>query len=181
METNKYKPIEGVVRVGQGYSTDRDIQDIAYCFEATGNSEECHSASRYLEDMITQLRMFRVEPYQVDNAGTDTPFKTKELPDRQFERVIKGISKPIIIITKLPREKRFRRKINEDGLDTNRQFLIELYKKRDICKLNDVPVILNMLGVRPVDLIFLKKKLDGYAPMEKNYKYYILSLLDRVR
>lgn len=159
----KYKPLEGLVRVGFGYKP--EFQDMAACF-CWESSEGCARHSN-LPQMIDTLRRLRVGPYQIDNMGTEEPFFTNSLSESQNKALIHGLSRPIVLVIKLPR-----------GENKKNEFLIDAGIISKGYSLRQVPEVLNYLQCKPEDLRFLRKTDRNYVLLEDKYKYHILASLE---
>ena len=81
----------------------------------------------------------------------------------------------------LEREKHSKIKRDEDGLDLNRQFLVEIYNEQSKYSLEKLPEILNFYGTTPEDLMLLKQTCCGYVSLGDKYRYHILCSLDKVK
>lgn len=164
----KYKPLEGLVRVGSGYKP--EFQGLCFCWESVKN--RTHYNTSNITEIISSLRRLRVEPYQIDNIGTYQPFVTNSLPESKLEVLMHGLSKPLVIITKKSQNKQSR------PSKTKKNFHIEIGTMLYQCSLKEIPKVLNLFQCKIEDLIFLQEVGSKYTSLDEKIKYEILVSLD---
>ncbi len=176
-----YPFIEGKVRIWKGYYPYKE--GLRYCFkpEDSGTYMFCTD----INQLVDVLRDFRVYPYQIENHS-DLIGIEKELSDEQFQRVIKGISRPRIFAAKLQRFNGEVTRPAEEGwedIDLNRRFSLNIDKATgtEIYPLINLIKKLNWCGAKDSDLKLREATEFGYINLDERYKYYILSSLDRVK
>ncbi len=184
MKIVRYPALEGNIKVWKEYNL--WIRDSIYGFEVNSPDNKFYAYSTDLNSMIEKLRRFRVNPNQVENHSVlSTP--KMELSDGQFERLIRGVSRSKFVVMKLPRMPGDKIKRDEYGLnvDLNRMFALDIDIRGNVetLPLERLPNRLNIYGVMPNDLIFLKSTEYGFGPLKEKdkYKYHILTSLDRVK
>lgn len=162
----EYKPIKGKVNVGSWYYP--SLVGLIYCWESAHGYE----AKDNLKGFIERLRHFNVDPLQIENVGTDNPFLTSKLNDRQHETLLKGLSRPIIRVLKM----KLPNTPEDYETDIAHPYIIQFgsspYKR---CTLNDVPDILTELECSRSDLILHEETEDSYAPLSPLNEFHILS------
>ena len=161
-----YEPMTEKIMVGKGYN---QVVGRIYCWERT----ELPSTYRTdnMADLIKSLRRLNIDPSQIDNDGTENPFKTERLPNEQFDALYYSVAKPIIRILKR----------NIPGIKANSEinlshpFLLEIrnYKSYQF-KLEEVPEILKDTKCTIEDLLFHKEVEEGIAPLSRLETLYIL-------
>ena len=181
MEIPRYGSADEVVLVWQEYDTDR--QGLVYCFEPRDKESGFYSSTAHdIGEMVAQLRPLGIHSDQIENWGLyDSP--RKELPEMQFERLMRALSRPKIIVTMLPEIIGERARI-EDGVNLNRGFSINYKNNIEIIDLEGVPILLNIYGAKANDLLFhelVHKKYREYTCLEDKYRYYISASLDRIK
>jgi len=176
MKFLRYKPIKWNVRVGQSYGS--DFEGIRFFYEIDSRDGELSHSADNIADLSHILRRWLINPDQIENIGTERPIKTGEIKERLLKDLIRGVSRPMIIVYELPLGMMHKKKKNEYGLDGNKKFAVELRDMMQITKLDNVAGILNSYGAKSDDVLFFRTDEFGYYPISKYYDYHILASLD---
>ena len=173
----EYKPLESIIKVGHTREYNPLLEGAPrYAWETLDKST--FSSSQSLEDFSRLLRMLNVHPSQIDNLGTENPIFTYIMPENELDYLIKELTRPLVLLTKLTVNDyiptKFNRKYNVfmDSL-----FSIGIGESLHIVELREIPVFINSIGCTEEDIkLFQQVGLD-YAPLDKNYQYYISNSL----
>lgn len=157
-----YKPIQGVVRVGQLY--DPSYRGRHYCCEAYSESLDSFSKES-IKDLSIYLRENNVHPMQIDNIGTENPFPSSPLREENLSRLLRFLSRPLIVVCRLPERDLCQIEI-EDRISSKR-------------RLYETLILINHLGFKSTDLKLLQQTDFGYVPMNQEDRDYILSGLKK--
>ena len=179
MRIPKYNFIEENVRIWREYDSRK--LGLRYCFQSDrGTYMPCTD----IDSLIDVLRDFRVYPDQIENHFNLLGIE-KELPNMQYQRVIRGLSRPKIFVTKLQRFNGEAIRPDEDwrDIDLNRRFGLNIDKtsRTEVYPLNNLIKELNWYGARANDLVLREATEFEYVNLDEKYKYYILSSLDRIK
>ncbi len=174
----KYNPLEGIVKVGYAASYNPLFQGSPrYAWETYDKAS--FASFQSFEDFSKSLRLLNVHFLQIDNIGTENPFPTGIMPKNKLESLLKALSRPLIIITKLiPNNDYFPQKFNKKyNVFMDSLFSIEIGQSSNIAELREVPSILNNLGCAEDDIVLHEQTESDYAPLDINYKFYIYNSL----
>lgn len=183
-----YKPISGLVNVGYSTYAER------FCWE--DESRNCHHAPQTLEHLADALRRLDVEPLQIENTGTEKPYKSKKLSKKRLKELKEYLSNPYTYVIKLepaPTESRF---ISLDGsaeskfpektrpkiysikagssIFIDHPFLVVRGNFHYSSPLYRVPALLRRLEVKAKDILFREERNGKFLPADYKEKYYVL-------
>lgn len=183
-----YKPITGLVNVGYSASQKR------FCWE--DESRACHHSPQTLEHLADALRRLDVEPLQIENTGTENPYKSKELSKRRFKELKEYLSNPYTYVVKLELSSKESRLISLDGsaeskipekiqpkiysikagstIFVDHPFLVIRGDYQYSSPLYRVPAILRKLKVKTKDILFREEIGGRFFPADYEEKYYVL-------
>jgi hypothetical protein len=134
--------------------------------------------SQSFDDFCASLRMLNTFPSQIDNIGTEHPFPTNILPEDKFRGLLKILSRPIIVMTKLMPREDFPRKFNQrHGVLMDQPFLLEIGHLAYVLELREINNELNKIGCKLDDIVFQRQTPYGCTILEDNYKSYIANCL----
>ncbi|MDO8508058.1 MAG: hypothetical protein Q7S27_00070 [Nanoarchaeota archaeon] len=175
MKIIRYRPFSHSVKVGVGYNP--RFRGKNYCFDAGQRDWGFCVPLGDLETMMISLRLQRIEPFQIDNIETSTPFQTEPLSEENYYLLRRGLSRPAIVVVGLPGYK----KTGEAEVDTKRKFAIDIdpLAEPDIMDLDQLLTILNIFGSTKDDLQLLEQNEFSYFSLEEKYRNYILGALDK--
>ena len=165
-----YKPIQGQIKIGyrENYP---EIERNIFCAEILDNTYFSAQSSKRFSKV---LRQFNVEPFQLDNIGTENPIITNPLSERKLEELEHILSRPITVVSRLPKIKDTKIK---EKIDLNEVFIVEIGADYSKFRLNEIPNLLNKMGCELEDILFREKISEEYYPLANEYISYIISLL----
>lgn len=172
-----YKAIKRMVRVGYWYSP--QYFGARYAWQLGEN----YYSGADVRSLARGLRELGVEPFQIDNIGTDYPFRTGMMSEKKLDELVRVLAQPKILVAKLPLSRQiFPRKISEEykiNLNTLYEICIgNLYYE---CKLSQVVPILEGYGCTIGDVWLRKKTSYGYGYLGGKERFYILGELESQR
>ncbi len=168
----KYKPLEGIVKVGYTRFYNPLLEGgQRYAWETYDKAS--FASSQSFEDFSRLLRLFNVHPSQIDNIGTENPISTDIMPNDKLENLLKALSRPLVILTKLS-NKDYPKKLNKRyNVFMDSLFSIEIGESVNIVELREIPSLLNNMGCKEEDIMLFEQTESDYAPLDRDYISHI--------
>ncbi len=142
----EYTSIKGTVSIGYLYRP--DLKGPRFCCELLTRPNSFSYNSPTLEQMAYVLRASKIDPTQIQNMGTSSTY-TLPMPERDMEKLIARLSRPIVLVIELP----------------NKKFSVEIGTLKKEYSEREVPKVLNAIGCRREDLLFYEQRKNGYGRM----------------
>ncbi len=175
MEFKRYKGFQHPVAVGQTYNA--NFEGLRYFYEIDPRDGLISYSSDNIAELSATLRKYLVLPNQLNNSGTESPIKTSQIKESLFESLTRMVSRPMLVVYQLPEKENHKVRENEDGLDSNLDFAVELGPALKLYKLDKVAKALNSYGAKESDVLFFRSDKEKYYPMSTDHKYHILASL----
>lgn len=162
-----YKPVQGLIKVGREYSF--LMKGPIYCAEHQSMELSVNS----MDDFSQALRLLNIDPYQINNTGTEKPFRTDRLNDRLMEELTHHLFRPIIRVLK-----KYNPKLSNENL--NYPYLIEIGNSSSItCTLEQVSELLKGFKCKESDILLHEEVEEGFDSLNNLHSLYIKDLVFR--
>ena len=122
-----------------------------------------------------------VESLQLDNIGTERPFRTSMVPEDKFEKIKRYLNRPLVIITKLiPDNDNYPGKLDKKyNVLLDSFFSIEVGRLLYVVELKEIARELKDMGCSLDDILLLKQTRNrDYSSLQGKYRDYIVRFLD---
>lgn len=187
------RALKSLVYVGYSQSQKR------FCWE--DESRTCHHAPQTLEHLADALRKLDVEPFQIENKGTENPYISRELSKRRLKELKEYLSNPYTYVVKLELPSKESKFISLDGsaesklqektqpkiysikagssIFVDHPFLVVRGDYHESVPLYKVPTILRKIKVKTKDILF-REEIDGrFLQTDCEERYYVLLAIHR--